>query len=169
MSVARKLLFVCVCVCVLCVCVCLRVCVCVRVWPDMYVFWTHVCVDCVLYTMIQYTYLCCMYDPNSLLGHGGRRPRPRPSSTDEAEDEHPRSFDERRDEPRSKSRGLCRISTERRRRTRERQWRDGHSSNEAGLAALDAGSSEVGRLARRNVSGSIHEGGPRSHGCSRTG
>ena len=70
MSVARKLLFVCVCVCVLCVSVCVRVCVCVRVWPDMYVFWTHACVDCVLYTMIQYTYLCYMYDPNSVLDRG---------------------------------------------------------------------------------------------------
>jgi hypothetical protein len=34
----------------------------------MYVFWTHACVDCVLYTMIQCTYLCYMYDPNSVLG-----------------------------------------------------------------------------------------------------
>ena len=67
MSVARKLLFVCVCVCV-CVCVRERECECVRVWPDMDVFWTHVCVDCVLYTMIQYTYSWCMYDANSVLG-----------------------------------------------------------------------------------------------------
>ena len=43
---------------------------CVRVCPDMYVFWTHVSVDCVLYTMIQCTYLCYMYDPNSVLGRG---------------------------------------------------------------------------------------------------
>ena len=41
-----------------------------RVWPDMDVFWTHVCVDCVLYTMIQYTYSWCMYDANSVLGRG---------------------------------------------------------------------------------------------------
>jgi hypothetical protein len=57
------------CVCV-CVCVCVRVSLCVRLWADMHVFWTHVCVDCVLYTMIQYTYLCYMYDPNSVLDRG---------------------------------------------------------------------------------------------------
>ena len=51
-----------------CVCVCVSVCVCV--WPDMHVFWTHVCVDCVMYAMIQYTYLWHMYDPNSVLGRG---------------------------------------------------------------------------------------------------
>ena len=32
--------------------------------------WMRVCVDCVLYTIIQYTYLCYMYDPNSVLGRG---------------------------------------------------------------------------------------------------